>query len=76
MKPKRGARATSIDRERINLNQPYEVRYWTRALDIDEQLLRDTVGQFGNRVKDVREAIEQLHAMRRAGPRPAKRALP
>lgn len=74
MKRRRSARA--IDRERINLSEPHEVRYWTQALDIDEQLLRDTVGQFGNRVKDVREAIEQLRAMRRAGPRPAKRALP
>jgi len=48
------------DRSRINLNERHEVQYWTEALGIDEETLRDTMGQMGNRVKAVREAIQHL----------------
>ncbi len=76
MNRNRKPRIRSVDRARINLNQPHEVRYWTEALDIDEEMLRDTVEQFGNGVKDVREAIEHFRAAIKAGPKPAKRASP
>jgi hypothetical protein len=64
------------DRSRINLSEPHEVRYWSEALGISEECLRDTVGQLGNRVKDVREAIEHLKVARAAGRRPSRRATP
>lgn len=76
MKDNRFHRARSVDRTRINLNEPHEVRYWTEALDVDEEFLRATVAEFGNKVKDVREAIEQFKAMQRAGPKPPRRATP
>ncbi len=64
------------DRSRINLNEPHEVRYWTEALGVNEECLKDTVEQFGNRAKDVREAIQHMQAARQTGRRPARRAMP
>lgn len=33
----------SPDRDRINLSEDYEVRYWTGALGVTEQQLREAV---------------------------------
>ncbi|RRN53510.1 DUF3606 domain-containing protein, partial [Pseudoxanthomonas sp. SGNA-20] len=33
----------SPDRDRINLSEDYEVRYWTEALGVSEQQLREAV---------------------------------
>ncbi len=73
---RKATRSRQQDRRRINLSERHEVRYWTEALGISEECLRDTVAQFGNRVKDVREAIEHLRAAVKAGPRPARRVTP
>ncbi len=45
------------DRNRINLNQPYEVRYWTSTLGVSEQKLRSLIQQHGNSVAKIREAL-------------------
>jgi hypothetical protein len=42
------------DPDRINLNQPYEVRYWTKELSIDEATLRLAVDKVGVMVVSVR----------------------
>ncbi|QWT20747.1 DUF3606 domain-containing protein [Bacillus sp. NP157] len=45
------------DAQRINVNEDYEVRYWTRELGISEEKLRDLVKRVGVMAKDVRAAL-------------------
>ena len=51
----------SGDRNRINLNQEHEVRYWTKELGVDEQTLKSTVQRVGPMVEDVRSALRRQH---------------
>ncbi|UPG87646.1 DUF3606 domain-containing protein [Luteibacter aegosomatis] len=53
-KSNRGA----ADRERINVNEDYEVRYWTQQLGISESRLREVVERVGPMTKDVRAALK------------------
>jgi hypothetical protein len=45
------------DRSRIGLDQDYEVRYWTRALGISEERLREVVGRVGSNAARVRSEL-------------------
>jgi len=45
------------DRARINLSEAHEVRYWTDALSVSEQELRDLVGEVGDQAEKVRTAL-------------------
>lgn len=45
------------DDSRINVNQPYEVQYWTKELRCTEQQLRDAVKAVGPMVKDVKRHL-------------------
>ncbi|WP_081759931.1 DUF3606 domain-containing protein [Pseudoxanthomonas suwonensis] len=45
------------DRDRINLNEDYEVRYWTGALGVTEQELRDAVQAVGSTAEAVRRHL-------------------
>lgn len=45
------------DAERVNVNEDYEVRYWTRKWAVSEQQLRDTVKRVGVMSKDVARAL-------------------
>ena len=45
------------DRSRISLSEDYEVRYWTDALGVTEDRLREIVGRVGNSADAVREAL-------------------
>ena len=54
-KTKRGP----ADRLRINVNEEYEVRYWTKELGISEERLRQLVARYGVMVADVRKAIDK-----------------
>jgi len=47
------------DRQRININESREIRYWTRALGVTEERLREIVGRVGVMSRDVRAAIKQ-----------------
>jgi hypothetical protein len=47
------------DRTRINLNEDYEIRYWTKALGIPEERLRDLVREHGNSAEKIRQALGQ-----------------
>lgn len=46
------------DRERINVNEDYEVRYWTQQLGVSEARLREIVEHVGPMTKDVRAALK------------------
>ena len=45
------------DRTRINLNEDYEVRYWTKALAVSEERLRELVREHGNSADKIREVL-------------------
>jgi hypothetical protein len=45
------------DGKRINVNEEYEVQYWTTELEVTEDKLRDTVKKVGVMAADVRKAL-------------------
>jgi Protein of unknown function (DUF3606) len=47
----------SQDRSRINLNEEYEVRYWSNTLGVTPERLREVVNEVGNSVEKVRERL-------------------
>ncbi|CAN7303801.1 DUF3606 domain-containing protein [Pseudoxanthomonas sp. LjRoot143] len=47
----------SPDRDRVNLNEDYEVQYWTKALQITPEKLRSVVEAVGNSADAVREHL-------------------
>ncbi|CUJ69847.1 Protein of uncharacterised function (DUF3606) [Achromobacter sp. 2789STDY5608633] len=42
------------DRTRINVNEPHELRYWTKALGVTEEQLKQAVNQVGVSVDQVK----------------------
>ena len=52
-KSKRGGQ----DRERINMGEDYEVRYWTEKFGVSEQRLRDAVDKVGDRARAVAQEL-------------------
>ena len=53
----RGAR----DRSRINVNEEWELRYWTKELGLSEDELRQAVKEAGTTVEAVRRHVGKLH---------------
>lgn len=47
------------DRSRINMNEPWEVKYWTRELGVSQEELARAVQQAGNSVSAVREQLKR-----------------
>lgn len=47
------------DRNRINVNESWEVRYWTKELGCTEEELRAAVTSAGVSVDKVREYLKQ-----------------
>ena len=45
------------DAKRINVNEEYEVQYWTTELEVTEDKLRETVQKVGVMAADVRKAL-------------------
>ena len=45
------------DRRLISLSEDHEVRYWTQALNISEERLRNVVKKVGNSADKVREEL-------------------
>ncbi len=46
------------DASRINIHEPYEVRWWTHALGCTEQQLKDAVRQVGTSAQAVRNYLK------------------
>ncbi|MFD2146034.1 DUF3606 domain-containing protein [Mucilaginibacter antarcticus] len=49
----------SPDRDRINVNENYELEYWTKELGISAEKLRDAVKEVGTTAKAVREFLNK-----------------
>ena len=45
------------DRKRINPEEPYEVRYWTKKLGVNREHLLDLVKRFRGSVTKIRKNI-------------------
>jgi hypothetical protein len=45
------------DRSKINMNEDYEVRYWTEQLDVSREELQLAVDLVGNSVETVRKHL-------------------
>ena len=47
------------DANRININEDYEVRYWTREFGVSESVLREAVKRVGVMKNDVSEELRR-----------------
>jgi len=47
------------DRDRINVNEEHEVRYWTETLGVTRDQLEAAVREVGVMAKDVREHLRR-----------------
>jgi hypothetical protein len=54
-KTKRGGQ----DRERINVNEDYELRDWARSLNTTPERIKEAVQAVGDRAENVREFLGQ-----------------
>ena len=45
------------DAARINVHEDYEVRYWTEALGVSEETLKDAVNRAGTSADAVRQYL-------------------
>jgi hypothetical protein len=45
------------DRSKINMNQDYEVHYWTKHLNISKEVLQKAVDKVGNSAAAVRKEL-------------------
>lgn len=48
-----------LDKKRINIHEPYEVRWWTKALGCDEEKLKSAVKKVGDSADKVREHLKK-----------------
>ena len=46
------------DRERINVNEDYELRDWSKSLNTTPEKLREAVQAVGDRAEKVREYLK------------------
>lgn len=52
------------DRDRINLNEPWEVRAWCEHFGCTSEELREAVYEVGDRANNVAVAIERIKRRR------------
>ena len=45
------------DRSRINMDEDYEVKYWTKHLDVSREELQRAVDKVGNSASAVRKEL-------------------
>ena len=48
---------THPDRSKINMTKDFEVKYWTKALGVDREMLRKVVDKVGNSAAAVRKEL-------------------
>lgn len=58
--PKPDNRFVDGDPRRLNVNDPSELQYWMKYLDISEGALRATIGAVGNVAQDVKDYLARL----------------
>jgi hypothetical protein len=56
------------DRDRINVHEDYELRYWTKELGVTPEKLKQTVEKVGVMATDVRKALGKMKKDQKDGP--------
>ncbi|MEJ6022854.1 DUF3606 domain-containing protein [Ramlibacter sp. PS4R-6] len=51
------SKASGQDRERINVNQDYELRDWAKSLNTTPERVKEAVAAVGDRAEKVREYL-------------------
>jgi hypothetical protein len=51
----------SPDRDRINVNQPHELRYWSEKFGVTPDELKQAVQDVGPTVAKVEQRLQQRH---------------
>jgi hypothetical protein len=54
------------DRKRININEPWELDWWSEELGLTRDQLRAAVKKFGNMADKVREELKKKKSSRLA----------
>ena len=49
------------DRERININEPYELRDWAAKFNVTPEELRKAVEEVGVMAEDVERQLKEMH---------------
>lgn len=62
------------DRNRIDIHQSHEVRYWTQTLGISEERLKDVVQKVGPMADDVQRELGKERTGGDPGPRDPRKA--
>jgi hypothetical protein len=60
---RRRARRGAQDRARINMGEPSEIEYWTKALGASKERLAVIIEKVGDRVEAVRGEIAEQRRM-------------
>jgi Protein of unknown function (DUF3606) len=50
---------TASDRDRINVHQNHELRYWAKEIGVTPEILKDTVQKVSVMVADVRRELSE-----------------
>lgn len=50
-------KSTQPDRSKINMHDPHEVKYWTRALSVSADTFQQAVDKVGNAAAAVRKQL-------------------
>lgn len=45
------------DRSKVNVNEPWELQYWTKTFNVAEEKLKAAVKAVGTKVEDVRKHL-------------------
>ena len=51
------SRNGSLERDRINTTEPWEIKYWTERFGVSEQELKDAVFTVGSVTHDVKRYL-------------------
>ncbi|EHQ30095.1 DUF3606 domain-containing protein [Mucilaginibacter paludis] len=49
----------SLDTERINIHEYYEVEHWTKELNTNVEALKQAVATVGTSIKDIEKYLKQ-----------------
>ena len=52
-------KASGQDRQRINVNQDYELRDWAKSMNTTPERIKEAVQAVGDRAENVREYLSQ-----------------
>jgi len=51
------------DRSRINVNEPWELKYWSKTLGVTPDRLKEVVQKVGTRTEDVEQYLSSTAEM-------------